>query len=106
MADETLKAGKARLQTLDQAREHLGAVIKKNKPMCGPADKALANYLFPDHGDHVGSMALAPLVYGTTFGVLAIGNRDPHYYRTSMGTLFLSYIGEVLNRTLPKYLPR
>jgi uncharacterized protein YigA (DUF484 family) len=38
--------------------------------------------------------------------MLSIGNRDPQYYRSSMGTLFLSYIAEVLNRLLPKYLPR
>ncbi len=101
---DDLKADKARLETIEQAREHIGTVIRNSKPICGPADAGMVNYLFPNHSNHVGSMALAPLVYGTTFGVLAIGNRDPHYYRSSMGTLFLSYIGEVLNRTLPKYL--
>jgi len=37
--------------------------------------------------------------------VLAIGHTDPNYYRSSMGTLFLSYIAEVLNRIIPRLLP-
>jgi uncharacterized protein YigA (DUF484 family) len=31
-------------------------------------------------------------------GVLAIGSRDPQHYKSSVGTLFLSYIAEVLGR--------
>lgn len=97
---------KARVEPLSKARESIGQVIKNNKPLCGVLDSTHAQYLFPNYADSVGSIALVPLIYGNTFGVLAIANRDPHYYRSSMGTLFLSYIGEVLNRTLPKYLSR
>jgi uncharacterized protein YigA (DUF484 family) len=33
-----------------------------------------------------------------------VGNSDPNFYKSSMGTLFLSYIAEILNRVLPNHL--
>jgi uncharacterized protein YigA (DUF484 family) len=36
-------------------------------------------------------------------GVLAIGSRDPQHYKSSVGTLFLSYIADVLSRLLPRF---
>lgn len=93
-----------RIMTINQAREHIGQILKNNKPVCGTLSDQETSFLFPDFGSNVGSIALVPLIHGNTFGVLAIGNRDPNYYRSSMGTLFLSYIGEVLNRLLPKQI--
>ncbi|MBU3068526.1 DUF484 family protein [Aestuariicella sp. G3-2] len=101
-----LSAGKARVEPLSKARESIAQVLKNSRPQCGTLSAEETRYLFPDFADSVGSVALVPLIHGNTFGVLAIANRDPGYYRSSMGTLFLSYIGEVLNRQLPQYLPR
>lgn len=101
-----LSAGKARVEPLSKARESIAQVLKNSRPQCGTLSAEETQYLFPDFADSVGSVALVPLIHGNTFGVLAIANRDPGYYRSSMGTLFLSYIGEVLNRQLPQYLPR
>ena len=36
-------------------------------------------------------------------GVLAIGSPDPQHYKSSLGTLFLGYIAEVLTRVLPRF---
>ncbi|MNN47051.1 hypothetical protein D3C81_1614550 [compost metagenome] len=36
-------------------------------------------------------------------GVLAIGSRDPQHYKSSVGTLFLSYIADVLGRIVPRF---
>jgi uncharacterized protein YigA (DUF484 family) len=33
---------------------------------------------------------------------LAIASRDPQHYKSSVGTLFLSYIAEVMGRVLPR----
>jgi hypothetical protein len=60
--------------------------------------------LFPDHNRQVGSAAVVPLVYGNPLGVIAIASTDANYFRSSMGTLFLGYIAEVLNRLLPKHI--
>lgn len=96
----------ARTSRINDAREHIGAILRNNKPVCGALSPEITQYLFPEHAESVASLALTPLVHGSTYGVLAVGNRDPKYYRTSMGTLFLSYIGEVLNRLLPQQLDR
>lgn len=93
----------ARVVSIEQAQKHIAALLKSNKAQCGTFSTGENIFLFPEFGDSVGSAALTPLVKGNTFGVLAIGNRDPSYYRSSMGTLFLSYIGEVLSRVLPKF---
>ncbi|WP_439135912.1 DUF484 family protein [Pseudomaricurvus sp.] len=104
--NDNLSAGKARVEPLSKARESIAQVLKNSRPLCGTLSPEEIKYLFPKHAESVGSIALVPLIHGNTFGVLAIANRDPGYYRSSMGTLFLSYIGEVLNRRLPQFLPR
>lgn len=103
---DKVPSSQARVVPIAQARDAIGTLLKNNRASCGSlADKELA-FLFGDHADAIGSVATVPLVHGSAFGILAIANRDPNYYRSSMGTLFLSYIAEVLNRLLPKYLPR
>lgn len=103
---EKLPSSQAQVVPMALARDHIGPLLKSNRAMCGTLGNKELSFLFGKHADSIGSVATVPLVHGTTFGLLAIGNRDPQYYRSSMGTLFLGYIAEVLNRLLPKYLPR
>ncbi len=99
-------ACEARVVELDEARNHIGTLIKSNKATSGVIKAEEQAFLFGADSEKIGSVATAPLIHGNTFGLLAIGHDDPEYYRSSMGTLFLSYIAEALNRLLPKYLPR
>lgn len=101
----SIPSSRARVVPLMDARDAIGSLLKSNKALCGSFNPKENQYLFPDHARHVGSAAMVPLIHGNTYGLLAIGNRDANYYRSSMGTLFLSYIGEVLNRVLPRQLP-
>lgn len=105
-SDEKISGGQARVVALSEARENLANVLKNNRAMCGTLGKKELSFIFGKHAGEIGSVATVPLVHGTAFGLLAIGNRDPQYYRSSMGTLFLGYIAEILNRLLPKHLPR
>ena len=98
---ESLPNTDARIVSVQEARENIGALLKGNKAMCGAFSESETQYLFGKDAEQIGSVALVPLRFGNSFGLLAIANRDPNYYRSSMGTLFLSYIAEVLNRTLP-----
>lgn len=104
--EDKLPSSQARVVPITAAREHIGPLLKNNRAMCGTLGDAELQFLFGKDADHIGSVATVPLIHGNAFGLLAIGNRDPHYYRSSMGTLFLGYIAEVLNRLLPAYLPR
>lgn len=103
---DKIPASEARVVRISEAREHIGHLIKSNRAMCGTLSRDELDYLFGRSATDIGSVACVPLIHGNTFGLLAIGNRDPQYYRSSMGTLFLSYIAEVLNRVLPQYLSR
>lgn len=99
-----IEGSEARIVSIHEARENIGALLKTNRAICGHLDDSYKQYIFGDAAAEIGSAATVPLVHGNTFGLLAIGNRDPKYYRSSMGTLFLAYIGEVLNRMIPRYL--
>ncbi|MGI1679363.1 MAG: DUF484 family protein [Cellvibrionaceae bacterium] len=101
----TLGDSKGKAASLTSARENIGRIIGSGKAVCGDLPKNEIAFLFPDHASEIGSAAVVPLVHGNCFGLLAVGNSDPQYYRSSMGTLFLSYIGEALNRLTPQYLP-
>ena len=103
---DKIPSSQARIVTIAEAREHVGPLLKNSRAVCGTLGAKEMQFIFGGHASEIGSVATVPLVHGSVFGLLSIGNRDPHYYRSSMGTLFLSYIAEVLNRLLPKYLPR
>jgi len=94
----------ARVENINTAREFIGKRLKSSHAVSGGVDIKECEFLFDDDAPNVGSAAMAVLSYGNPMGVLAIGNQDPGFYRSSMGTLFLGYIAEVLNRILPNYL--
>lgn len=79
-------------------------LVESNLPSCGQLSEAMNRFLFQDNAVRVQSAAVVPLVKGETLGLLAIGSFDPHYFQSSQGTLFLSYVGEVLSRVLARNL--
>lgn len=93
-----------RVAGMDKANSQIGALISSNRAVCGILREEEMTFLFGERGRKVGSVAAVPLTYGNTYGILAVGNSDPHHYKSSMGTLFLSYIAEILNRLVPRYL--
>lgn len=103
-SDQSLKLDSphTRLASLDEASAHIGTLLRNNRTTCGILGSDELSYLFGDAAPRVGSVAAMPLNHGTPFGILAIGNSDPHFYRSSMGTLFLSYIAEVISRIVPR----
>lgn len=103
---DKIPSSQARIVSIADAREHVGTLLKNSRAVCGTLGAKEMEFIFGEHASEIGSVATVPLIHGSVFGLLSIGNRDPQYYRSSMGTLFLSYIAEVLNRLLPKYLPR
>lgn len=94
----------SRIVPLDEAYQSIPGLLKNNKATCGVLRPDEIQFLFPDCVDDVGSAAVVPLSFGHQLGVIAIGSKDAHYFRSSMGTLFLGYIAEVLNRILPRHL--
>jgi hypothetical protein len=99
---EHRRSVKARIVPPQDARSHIGAIMENSKAVCGVLREQELSFLFPGLANQVGSAAVNPLIYGYPLGILAIGSKDPNYYRSSMGTLFLNYVSDVLNRQIPR----
>ena len=99
--DTEQSAPGCRMEAADTARIEIGALLRSGKPVCGVLRKEELNYLFPDAGE-IGSAAMMPLIDGVELGVIAVGSSDANHYNSSMGTLFLNHIGDVLVRILPR----
>lgn len=99
-----LGGGRLRVSSLDYANEHIGSMLKSSKAVCGTLRPEEKDFLFGVDSEEVGSATVVPLYAGTPLGALAVGSRDPQHFHSSMGTLFIGYIGEVLNRVLPRHL--
>jgi|TARA_B110000902_G_scaffold76107_1_gene90399 uncharacterized protein YigA (DUF484 family) len=102
--DKKLPRTMARVATTEKANERVGTLIGANRAVCGILREDEMVFLFGERGRQVGSVAAVPLRYDSLYGILAVGNSDPNFYKSSMGTLFLSYIAEILNRVLPGHL--
>jgi uncharacterized protein YigA (DUF484 family) len=86
------------------AQKAIGGLISGGKTVCGALREHELEFLFgADQSKEVGSTAIVALNHQGLHGVLAIGSRDPQHYKSSVGTLFLSYIADVLSRLLPRF---
>jgi uncharacterized protein YigA (DUF484 family) len=94
----------ARVASMEKANERIGTLLGANRAVCGILREDEMTFLFGERGRNVGSVAAVPLRYDNLYGILAVGNSDPNFYKSSMGTLFLSYIAEILNRVVPNHL--
>ena len=96
-----------RVDPLADARAHIGSLFSGRKAVCGALRKEEFDYLFaPTGGAHHflqgGSAAIMPLTDGALVGLIAVGSSDAGRYTSTMGTLFLSHIAEVIMRLLPR----
>ena len=74
------------------------------RPECGPLAPETADFLFDERAAELGSAAVIPLEAPEPVGVLALGSRDADRFRSGMGMLFLSRLGELASRSLSAYV--
>ncbi|MGX5724095.1 DUF484 family protein [Metapseudomonas otitidis] len=87
-----------------EAHQAIGGLLVAGKTICGVLRAHELEFLFgAEEGAKVGSAAVVSLNHQGQHGLLAIGSPDPQHYKSSLGTLFLSYIAEVLARVLPRH---
>ncbi|MNJ28487.1 hypothetical protein D3C77_230240 [compost metagenome] len=86
------------------AQQAIGGLLCSGKTVSGNLRDHELDFLFgEEQRKEVGSTAVATLNHQGLHGVLAIASRDPQHYKSSVGTLFLSYIAEVLGRVVPRF---
>jgi uncharacterized protein len=101
------------LSAEDENTPAFAGVINGGKPLCGHLRDPQIGYLFGEVAkDNIASAAVVALnTRGTDplqprcLGLLGIGSRDAKRYHAGMGTLFLSYLGDLIGRAAGRYLP-
>jgi uncharacterized protein YigA (DUF484 family) len=93
-----------RVVTPEQAQQQIGSLLRGKKAVCGVLRSEELGFLFGKHAEHIGSAALMPIQAGNIDGVIAIASKNPQHFKSSMGTMFLDYIAEVVKRCLPKLM--
>ena len=90
----------------EQAQQAIGALLAGNKTVCGVLRPSELAFLFPaEGGQGIGSAAVAVLDHQGLHGVLALGSPDPQHYKSSLGTVFLGHVAEIIARLLPRLVP-
>ncbi|MFT5720901.1 MAG: hypothetical protein ACI9W6_001202 [Motiliproteus sp.] len=104
--DQSLEnaGGNLKLVPLVDAKLQIAELIDSDWALCGTLTERQRLFLFDDRADKVLSAAVVPLVRGNCLGLLAIGSFEANYFHSSMGTLFLNYVGEVLSRVLTRLI--
>lgn len=82
----------------------LSNMLRTGKAVCGAMREEEMQALFPEHADGIRSAAMVPLEYQGRLGLLAIGSKSAMHFRSSLGTLFITHIGQVLSRRLHEVL--
>ncbi len=102
--DQSIDNGGGNLKSvaLQDAKAQISELIDNDGALCGTLTEGQRQFLFDERADKVLSAAVVPLVKGNCIGLLAIGSVEANYFHSSMGTLFLNYVGEVLSRVLAR----
>lgn len=93
-------------EVLQAAQQQIGALLTVRQPICGHLRPEEMTFLFEHATQPVQSAAVVAIARSDAavgeglLAVLAIGSFDPEHYRSGMGTMFLSYIADVVSRTL------
>jgi uncharacterized protein YigA (DUF484 family) len=86
--------------------KEFSTMLKHKNPVCGRCSQEQKDFLFGNSAEEVASAAVIPLVAGADLGLLGLGGRDPDRFQTSMGTEFLTQVGELVSATLAVHLEK
>jgi uncharacterized protein YigA (DUF484 family) len=78
--------------------------FESRKPICGRLGKEQGEYLFGDNAGDIASAALLPICSHECYGMLAIGSTDSKRFYSGMGTVFLTYLGDMIGRVIKPHL--
>lgn len=101
-SDQQISAG--RQQSLKAAQQNIGGVLG-GKNLRGVLRPKELEFLFgKEQAEDIKSAAVVVIEHEELHGVLAVGSEDQAHYNSSVDTLFLSHLADVLARLLPNML--
>lgn len=86
--------------------DQFSTMLKQKNPVCGRSTADQNTFLFGEHAEDIASAAVIPLVSGADLGLLALGSSAADRFQASMGTEFLSQMGELVSAALAVHLER
>ncbi|QEY59672.1 DUF484 family protein [Pseudomonas sp. C27(2019)] len=102
-SDKPINVGRS--TSLKAAQQQISGVLVGGKAFCGVLRPKQLEFLFGDENAvQIKSAAVVALDYQGIQGVLAVGSNDQQYYSSSIDTLFLTYLADVLARVLAPML--
>ncbi|MCQ8105625.1 DUF484 family protein [Methylomonas sp. SURF-2] len=84
----------------DAGLVHFAGELSNHQPKCGRPTLAQAQFLFGDAAAEARSCAIIPMLFTRLDGLLAIGSRDEGRFHYSMGSVFLTQMGEIVGTRL------
>ncbi len=99
-ADHLKNVEHTRRESTEFLQENFPTLLRDRRTLCRAVSKDTAAFLFPHQSASIRSVALCPIGRERMLGVLAIGNKAQDYFNDELDTLFLDFIGEVLESIL------
>ncbi|MBI5330877.1 MAG: DUF484 family protein [Betaproteobacteria bacterium] len=75
-----------------------------SQPQCGPDAPDEVRAWFGESGAHLRSFAITPLNDGRAEGVLVLASEDPKRFFPEMGTLYLSWLGQLTGAGISRFV--
>lgn len=88
----------------DEALAAFKTMLQHKNTVCGKSTDEQKEYLFDDKAESIKSAAVIPLVAGSNLGLIGLGANNATRFNASMGTDFLSQIGELVSASLAVHL--
>lgn len=88
----------------DDALKAFKTMLEQKNTVCGKATAEQKAFLFEDIADSIASVAIIPLVTGANLGLIGLGANNIERFKPSMGTDFLSQIGELISASVAVHL--
>lgn len=88
----------------DAALTLFKTMLEQKNTICGEAITEQKVFLFEENAGNIKSLAVIPLVAGANLGLIGLGANDVERFKSSMGTDFLSQIGELISASLAVHM--
>ncbi len=88
----------------DKSLKAFKTMLEHKNTVCGKATEKQKKYLFEENADSIKSVAIIPLVAGANLGLIGLGANNVERFELSMGTDFLSQVGDLVSASLAVHL--
>lgn len=88
----------------DDALNAFKTMLEQKNTICGKGTDEQKQYLFGDDAESISSVAVIPLVSGANLGLIGLGSQSAVRFKSTMGTDFLSQIGELVSASIAVHL--